>query len=59
MDYLMVVTAAGKSLYILGDGRTRHQIVRREKIVTATGAQSLHPQHKRQQLFLTLAGFGK
>ena len=58
MDYLMIVTAGGKSLYILGDSRNRQRIVRREKIVTATGAESVHPHHKRQQLFLTLAGFG-
>jgi hypothetical protein len=56
MDYLMVVTAAGKSHLVLSDNRSRMQIVRRDKIVTTTGTQSPHPQHKRQHFFLSLAG---
>jgi hypothetical protein len=56
MDYLTVVTAAGKSFFILNDNRGRRQIVRREKIVTYTGSQSPVSQHKRQQFFLSLAG---
>jgi hypothetical protein len=56
MDYLMVVTAAGKSLVISSDSRGRKQIVRRDKIVTTTGTQTPHPRFKRQHLFLTLAG---
>ena len=54
MDYLTVVTAAGKSQFVSNDSRNRKQIVRSEKVVTSTGMQT--PQrHKRQQLFLTLA----
>ena len=56
MDYLMVVTAAGKSLFVSSDSRGRKQIVRREKIVTTTGTLTPHPHPKRQHLFLTLAG---
>jgi hypothetical protein len=56
MDYLMIVTAARKSLFIVSDSRNRLQIVRREKILTTTGTQSPHPQPKRQHLYLTLAG---
>lgn len=55
MDYLMVVTAAGKSLLVLSDSRDRKQIVRRDKVVTTTGTQPLHPQQKRQHFFLSLA----
>ena len=56
MDYLMVVTAAGKSQFVVVDSRSRKQIVRREKVATTTGTESPHPQPKRQHLFLTLAG---
>jgi hypothetical protein len=56
MDYLTVVTAAGKSYFVSCDSRSRSQIVRREKIVTTTGHQTMHPQPKRQHLFLSLAG---
>ncbi len=55
MDYLIVVTAAGKSHFVSNDSRNRKQIVRSEKIVTTTGMQSPHTRHRRQQLFLTLA----
>jgi hypothetical protein len=56
MDYLMVVTVAGKSFSVLSDSRGRRQIVRREKIVTSTGTESPYPHPKRQHLFLSLAG---
>ena len=56
MDYLMVVTAAGKSHWILSDGRSGKLIVSRERIVTSTGTETPHPQPKRQHLFLSLAG---
>jgi hypothetical protein len=56
MDYLMVVTAAGKSYLVLSDSCGRIQIVRRERIATTTGTQSPHPQQKRQHLFLSMAG---
>jgi hypothetical protein len=56
MDYFLVVTAAGKSHFVSNDVRSRKQIVRSEKVVTSTGMQSPHTRHKRQQLFLTLAG---
>jgi hypothetical protein len=49
------MTVAGKSFHVLSDGRNRKQIVRREKIITSTGAQMQDSQNKRQQLFLTLA----
>jgi len=55
MDYVMTMTVAGKSFYVLSDGQTGRQIVRREKIVTSTGAQCANSQDRRQQLFLTLA----
>ena len=55
MDYLMVVTAAGKAHFVSNDSRRGKQIVKSDKIVTATGTQFPH-QHKRQQLFLSLAG---
>jgi hypothetical protein len=55
MDYLTVVTAAGKAHFVWNDGRGQKQIVKSEKIVTSTGPQFPH-QHKRQQLFLSLAG---
>ena len=55
MDYVMSMTVAGKSFYVLRDGQTGKQIVRREKIATTTGAQFPHPQDRCQQLFLTLA----
>jgi hypothetical protein len=51
MDYLIVVTAAGKAHFVSNGSRGRKQIVRSEKLVTATP----HCRHKRQQLFLTLA----
>jgi hypothetical protein len=56
MDHLMVVTVAGKLFLVLSDSRGRQRIVSREKIVTATGTESPHPQPKRQHLFLSLAG---
>jgi hypothetical protein len=56
MDHLTVVTAAGKSHFVVRDSRGRRQIVRSEKIVTATGPQFPHCHYRRQQLFLTLAG---
>lgn len=56
MDYLTVVTAAGKSLIVSRDGLRKLQIVRRVKISTTTGTQSPHPRPRRQQLFLSLAG---
>lgn len=55
MDYLTVVTAAGKSHFVSDDNRGRKRIVRSEKIVTSTGAQWPNARYKRQQLFLTLA----
>ena len=55
MDHVMTMTVAGKSFYVLSDGRNRKQIVRREKITTSTGAQASDSHNKRQQLFLTLA----
>ncbi len=55
MDYVTVVTAAGQVHFVSGDNR-RNQTVRREKIVTRTGMQWPHARHKRQQLYLTLAG---
>ncbi len=55
MDYLISVTAAGKSFLVISDSHGRQQIVRREKIATTTGTQAPHPQQKRQHLFLTLA----
>jgi hypothetical protein len=54
MDYLMVVTAAGKSYFVSSDSRSGKQIVRSERIVTSTGVQRAHP-YKRQQLYLTFA----
>jgi hypothetical protein len=56
MDYLVVVTVAGKLFSVSSDSRGRKQIVSREKIVTTTGTQSPYPQPKRQHLFLSLAG---
>jgi len=50
----MTMTVAGKSLYVLSDGRGRKQIIGRAKIVTATGTQTPHAQNKRHQFFLTL-----
>jgi hypothetical protein len=55
MDYITTMTVAGKSFYVLSDSRNRKQIVRREKIVTTTGAQTPHYQNRCQQLYLTLA----
>ena len=55
MDYVMTMTVAGKSFYVLSDNCNRQRIVRREKIVTTTGAQMLQPQSKCRQLYLTLA----
>ncbi|HEU5124101.1 MAG TPA: hypothetical protein VFW05_08570 [Verrucomicrobiae bacterium] len=55
MDYLMIVTAAGKVNFVSPDSRKTPQIVRREQIVTFTGSQSPECRQKRQQLFLTLA----
>ena len=55
MDYVMTMTVAGKSFYVLSDAQGRKQIVRREKILTTTGTSALHPQNKRQHLYLTLA----
>jgi len=55
MDYVMTMTVAGRSFYVLSDHSGRKQIVRREKIVTTTGAQMPQSQNRRQQLFLTLA----
>jgi hypothetical protein len=55
MDYLTVVIVSGKALYINDDNRSRKQVVRRERVVTSTGAQS-QACRKRQHLFLTLAG---
>jgi hypothetical protein len=55
MDYVMTMTVAGKSFYVSNDGSKRKQIVRREKIVTTTGAQMPKSQNRRQQLYLTLA----
>ena len=55
MDYVMTMTVAGKSFYVLSDGCNRKRIVRREKIVTTTGAQMPQPQNRCQQLYLTLA----
>ena len=55
MDYLMVVTAAGKSHVVLSDSRGRKLIVSRERIVSSTGTESPHPQPKRQHLFLSMA----
>jgi hypothetical protein len=54
MDYLTVVTAAGKAYFVANDSRRGKQIVKSEKIVTSTGSQ--FQQNKRQQLFLSLAG---
>jgi hypothetical protein len=51
----MTMTVAGKSFHVLSDGRNRKHIVRREKIVTTTGAQTPHNQNRCQQLYLTLA----
>jgi hypothetical protein len=56
MDHLLIVTAAKKAHYVVRDSRGRMQIVRRERIVTSTGTQLPHPQQKRQQLYLSLAG---
>jgi DNA-binding IclR family transcriptional regulator len=56
MDYLMIVTAAGKSLLVLHDSRGRKHIVRHEPVTTRTGTHSPHLQHKRQHLFLSMAG---
>ena len=55
MDYVMTMTVAGKSFYVSCDGSKRKQIVRREKIVTTTGAQMPQSYNRRQQLYLTLA----
>jgi hypothetical protein len=59
MDHVTTMTVAGKSFYVLSDGRNRKQIVKREKITTSTGAQTPDSQNKRQQLFLTLAPLAK
>jgi hypothetical protein len=56
MDHLTVVTSVGKSVYLAPDNRSRLKIVKRERIVTTTGVQLSRGQHKRQQLYLTLAG---
>lgn len=56
MDDLTIVTAAGKTHFVLCDSRNQKRIVRRQKVVTTTGSQVPHCQHKRQQFFLTLAG---
>jgi hypothetical protein len=56
MDYLMIVTAARKALYVVRDNRDQLQIVRREKVATTTGTRSQHPHQKRQHLYLTLSG---
>ncbi len=56
MDYVMTMTVAGKSFYVLSDGQGRRRIVRWEKILTTTGTTTPHPQSKRQHLYLTLAG---
>lgn len=55
MDHVMTMTVAGRSFYVLSDGCSRKQIVRREKIVTTTGAQMAQSQNRCQQLYLTLA----
>jgi hypothetical protein len=55
MDYLTVVTAAGKSLFVESDYPNRRRIVRREKVATTTGTQAAHPKVRRQQFYLTLA----
>jgi hypothetical protein len=55
MDYLMVVTVAGKAHFVSSDAGNKQQIVRRENVLTATGSQSPGCRQKRQQLFLTLA----
>ncbi len=55
MDYVMAVTAAGKSFMVLSDSRGGRLIVWREKIVTSTGTTSAYPKPKRQHLFLSLA----
>ncbi|MFO1475262.1 MAG: hypothetical protein U1F98_01260 [Verrucomicrobiota bacterium] len=51
----MAVTAAGKCHFVVCGGQNGNRVVRRERITTSTGTQSLHPQQKRQHLFLTLA----
>ena len=54
MDYSMVVTAAGKSLFVEGDIR-RKRIVRSEKVTTTTGTQTPYPKARRQHFYLSLA----
>jgi len=56
MDYLMVVTAAGKSLVVRYGNPNKTQIVRRDKITTTTGTQAPYPKARRQHFYLTLAG---
>ena len=55
MDDLTIVTAAGKTHFVLCDARNRKRIVKRETVVTTTGSQMPMGQQKRQQFFLTLA----
>jgi hypothetical protein len=55
MDHLLIVTAARKAHFVVRDSRGKLQIVRRERLFTSTGTQPSHPQHKRQQLYLSLA----
>jgi len=56
MDYLTVVTVAGKSFFLAGGDRQRLKVVRAEKIVSRTGVETTCGPHKRQRLYLTLAG---
>jgi hypothetical protein len=50
----MIVMAAGKSLIVSSDSRSR-QIVGCQKLVTRTGVEQPVTRPRRQQLFLTHA----
>lgn len=56
MDHVMTMIVAGKSFYVLSDGRGRKQVIGLAKIFTTTGAQIPDSQNRRRQFFLTLTG---
>jgi hypothetical protein len=54
MDHLTIVMAAGKTLIVSNDGRSK-EVVGCKKLVTRTGVQQAATRPRRQQLFLTHA----
>lgn len=55
MDYLTVVTVVGKT-FLLSTDKGKLQLVRQERLGTATGTTLPPNEHKSKQLYVTLAG---